>query len=272
MNSGSDSRYLMENDDESRRLDLKTDVKTVKEQALWAGIKPGMRVLDVGCGIGKTTMALHDLVQPGGSAVGLDFSEERIAYAERVGRREGLQFIHRDLILPLEDLGTFDFIWNRFVLEYFRLEAWPIVQNMAKVLKHGGVICLIDLDYNCMSHFEMPQRLEKTLRELIETLETKGNFDPYVGRKLYAYLYRLGFVNTDVRVGAHHLIYGDLGPVDRYNWSRKMDVAGKKINFDFHRYELGYEEFMEEFMAFFSDPGRFTYTPLISVRGEKGSP
>ena len=33
----------MENDEETLRLDLKTDVKVVEQQALWAGIKPGLR-------------------------------------------------------------------------------------------------------------------------------------------------------------------------------------------------------------------------------------
>jgi hypothetical protein len=35
--------YLMESDEETLRLDMKTDGKTVEYQALWAGIKPGMR-------------------------------------------------------------------------------------------------------------------------------------------------------------------------------------------------------------------------------------
>ncbi len=48
--------YLMESDEETLRLDLKTDAKTVEKQALWAGIKPGMRVADLGFGSGKTTL------------------------------------------------------------------------------------------------------------------------------------------------------------------------------------------------------------------------
>ena len=58
--------YLMESDEETRRLDLKTDTDTIKRQALWAGIKPGMRVADLGFGSGKTTHTLNTLLQPGG--------------------------------------------------------------------------------------------------------------------------------------------------------------------------------------------------------------
>ena len=36
--------YLMESDEESLRLDMKTDPRDVESQARWAGIEPGMRV------------------------------------------------------------------------------------------------------------------------------------------------------------------------------------------------------------------------------------
>ena len=108
MSSRSEFRYLMENNEESLRLDLKTDLKIVEEQAAWAGRRPGMRVLDVGCGIGKTTAGLYDLVQPGGTAIGIDSSEERIRYAETLRANEELQFVCRDFTLPLDDLGEFD--------------------------------------------------------------------------------------------------------------------------------------------------------------------
>jgi SAM-dependent methyltransferase len=262
----------MENDEESLRLDLKTKREIVEEQARFTGVKPGMRGLDIGCGSGKTTSVLHALVQPGGKAMGIDISESRVCYARDNYGREGIDFVCRDMRDPLDDLGEFDFLWIRFVLEYYRVEAWSMVEHVTKALKPGGILCLIDLDYNLMTHFEMPERLEKTTQELIETAQIKANFDPYVGRKLYSYLYKLGFTDIKVRVDAHHLIYGTLDPVDAYNWTKKMEIAGTRLNFDFHRYASGYVGFVEEFKTFFNDPGRFTYTPIISVRGRKSSP
>jgi SAM-dependent methyltransferase len=39
-----------------------------------AGLRPGMRVLDLGCGAGDVTFAAAELVGPSGSVVGLDHS------------------------------------------------------------------------------------------------------------------------------------------------------------------------------------------------------
>ena len=48
-------QYIMESEDEAIRLDIKTDPQKVRKQAIWAGIRPGWRIADLGCGAGKTT-------------------------------------------------------------------------------------------------------------------------------------------------------------------------------------------------------------------------
>ena len=75
--------YIMENEEEAYRLEKKTDPEDLRRQARWCGIRPGQRLLDLGCGPGKTTAILYDLIQPGGSIVGLDASPERIAHAKK---------------------------------------------------------------------------------------------------------------------------------------------------------------------------------------------
>ena len=100
-----ESKYIMESDDESFRLDIKVDPELIRRQARWAGIKPGMRVADLGCGPGNIAAILHDMVQPGGSVVGVDGSSERLDYARNKYGREGIEFVSHDLAAPFEDLG-----------------------------------------------------------------------------------------------------------------------------------------------------------------------
>jgi len=248
---------------------LKTDSKVVLKQAKWAGLTPGMRVADLGCGPGITTSLLHQLTQPNGQTVGVDFSESRYQFALENYQAEGIKFYCRDISKPLEDLGIFDFIWVRFVLEYYRENSFEIIKNIINILKPGGILCLIDLDYNCLNHYGIPKRLDRTVRKIIKEVEIKANFDPYVGRKLYSYLYDLRFTDIVVDVSAHHNIYGSLDQKDEYNWIKKVELAPKIINYQFDEYTHGYQEFIKEFHDSFSDPRRFTYTPLIACKGIK---
>jgi SAM-dependent methyltransferase len=261
----------MESEEEAVRLDMKTDPEVVKKQALWAGLKPGMRVADLGCGSGKTSYHLNLLANPGGETIGVDISTQRIGFAKEHYVDDGLTFVLGDIRESLAELGQFDFLWIRFVLEYYRSSSFDILKAVIDLLKPGGILCLIDLDYNCLTHHGIPDRLNTTIRTLIEKAEELDDFDPYAGRKLYTYLYDLGLVNIDVCLSAHHLIFGELRHTDLFNFSKKVDAAKKKDNSLFGQYPGGYEEFVAEFNTSFPNPRRFTYTPVICTRGYKSA-
>ena len=260
------TNYLMENEREAIRLEVKTDPDRISEQALWAGVEPGMRIADIGCGIGKTTFIINELVQPGGEAVGVDFSDSRIALAKRKYRSPTISYEVRDVRGDLRDLGKFDFIWVRFFLEYFLRESFNIVKNLTGILKKGGILCLIDLDCNCMNFHGASPQLALTLARVMEALQEHGNFDPFVGRKLYSYLYDLRYRNIWVDVSSHHVTYGELGDRDALNWLTKVEIVASKGYVDLSEFG-GVRGFYKEFRKFLDDPRRFIYSPLVMCRG-----
>jgi SAM-dependent methyltransferase len=260
----------MENLEEVLRLEIKTDPEAVRKQAHWCGLKPGLRVLDAGCGPGKVTSILHEMIQPGGYIVGMDYSEERIHHAEKhYSRKAGIEFQVHDLREPLVGIDEFDLIWARFILEYNLEESRDIIQNLADCLNPGGYLCLLDLDQNCLNHYEMPPEMESTIFKIIKKLEQKYNFDPYVGRKLYSYLYDLGFEDIEVDLIAHHLIYGKAKGEDAFNWRKKMEVVSMKTKALFKNYPRNYAGFDKDFTEYFNNPRRFIYTPMILCKGRK---
>ena len=261
--------YLMESEAESIRMEMKTRLADIEKQARWAGVRPGMRIADMGCGPGKTTRILYDMAQPGGQVAGIDFSGKRISRARKKHSGDGLSFYCRDIQSDLTLLGKFDLIWVRFVLEYYRSTAFDIVRRLSDLLNPGGILCLIDLDQNCMNHYDAPPRLATTIRGLMNHLSENRDFDPEAGRKLYSYLYDMNFEDIDVHIEPHHLIYGEIGDIDYFNWEMKIVVAGKDSGYDFSEYPGGFEEFRAEFTKFFRNPRRFTYTPLICCKGTK---
>jgi SAM-dependent methyltransferase len=263
-------QYLMENPEEAVRLDVKTDPDAVRKQAQLLGIGPGARVLDAGCGSGKTTAILHELIQPGGSIIGVDFAQDRISFAKQFYEiDDSIEFRLLDLREPLKDLGQFDFIWIRFVLEYYLEGSVDIIRNLSQCLKPEGLLCLLDLDYNCLSHYSLRPEMELTLQKLVQRMIKKYNFDPFVGRKLYAYLYDLNFRDIEVDLIPHHLIYGKLKSSDDFNWIKKVQMASVKATDIFESYPGGYEGFFSDFNAFFHDERRFTYTPMIICKGRR---
>lgn len=261
--------YLMENSEEAIRLEVKTDPGRVREEARWCGIGAGQSVLDAGCGPGKTSSILLEMVQPGGSVLGVDYSPERIAYADRhYGRGADLRFELHDLRdLPDRYSGRFDIVWARFVLEYNRAEGLQIVRNLKECLKPGGTLCLIDLDHNCLGHFELPAGMQEVMEAVMRRVDEEFNFDTYAGRRLYAHLYDAEFGDIGVEVRAHHLIYGKVRDEELFNWTKKMEVAVRRLPGMFGGYPGGAAAFDRDFRAFFQDPRRFTYTPVVMAKG-----
>jgi len=261
----------MESDEEITRLEIKTDPEAVRRQARWCGVGPGLRVMDVGCGPGKTTDILSRMIQPQGEILGVDYSEARIAYAkDRYRHVPNMDFLVGDLRDPLEGVGQFDLIWVRFVLEYNRAESESIVRNLTSCLKPGGCLCLIDLDYNSMTYYPSLAGTAEIMQALVDCLEEEFNFDPFAGRKLYSYLYDLDFREIQVEMTAHHLIYGDnMKDEERFNWAKKFEVSLQKMPDIFDSYPGGVEAFQADVSRFFRDPRRFAYTPLILCKGRK---
>ncbi len=269
-NSTHSTEYLMESEEENIRLEIKTDPKALRKQALWCGVKPGMRILDAGCGPGITTSLLYDMIQPGGSIVGVDFSETRIAYAkENYGGKNGIEFSLHDLRESMEKYGQFDLIWVRFVLEYYRKGALDIVRNLKKCVKPGGTLCLLDLDYNCLNHYELPPQIAKILPIIMNYIDERYNFDTFVGRKLYSFLYDNQFKKIDMDLTAHNLIFGEVNDKDRFNWNKKIEMGARKAEKLLNSYPGGYQQFSRDSNKFLIDPRRFTYTPLLLCKGIK---
>ncbi len=80
-----------------------------------AAARPGERVLDVGCGCGRTTAALQRLT--GASALGVDVSAPMVARA-REQIQPGLEFVEGDASrLPFP--ATYDLVFSRFGVMFF---------------------------------------------------------------------------------------------------------------------------------------------------------
>src|SRR5262245_2900465 len=75
-----------------------------------AGLQPGMRVLDVGCGVGDVSFLAATFVGPGGSVLGVDRAAQPIEFARQRARAAGLEHVafREGDLLTLELEPSFD--------------------------------------------------------------------------------------------------------------------------------------------------------------------
>jgi len=122
----------------------------------FAGIRPGMHVIDLGCGAGTSTIQIAQSLGPQGRVVGVELNEN--LYSEAVVRYEELSASHRktmaevDFVMKdarensLNNVGTdFDFATTFLFWHYINgSEYVKVIGNISKILKQNGSVAGIE--------------------------------------------------------------------------------------------------------------------------------
>ncbi|HWD51850.1 MAG TPA: methyltransferase domain-containing protein [Acidimicrobiales bacterium] len=155
-------------------------------------LRPGMSLLDVGCGPGTITVDLATRLAPG-RVVGLDASAEVLAEARTIAvdGPSGLTFAVGDVFnLDYED-GAFDVVHCHQVLQHLGDPVAALVE-MKRVCRPGGLVAARDGDYPAMIAYPPFAELERSLEAYrAATLANGAQCD--AGRKLLGWAHRAGF-------------------------------------------------------------------------------
>jgi SAM-dependent methyltransferase len=110
-----------------------------------AGLRPGERVLDVGCGCGATTLEAARRVTPEGSALGVDIAAPLLEVARQRAVAAGIdniEFVHDDAQLhPFPD-AVFDVVISRFGVMFFD-DAEAAFTNLGRAVRSGGRLVVV---------------------------------------------------------------------------------------------------------------------------------
>ena len=133
------------------------------------GLKPGMRVADIGCGIGGPLVAIAKAT--GASITGINFNAYQIRRGEERVRRARLSdtcgLLYADFMdVPLED-GTFDAMYS-FEAVCHAPNNGLLFRELYRLLKPGGEVAIVDwcltdaFDGKDGQHEDIRARIERT--------------------------------------------------------------------------------------------------------------
>jgi SAM-dependent methyltransferase len=140
-----------------------------------AGLREGMRVLDVGSGVGDVALLCSELVGPEGEVVGTDIAEVAVARAQQRVRNMGLDRIsfRRGDPAELSFDRPFDAVVGRYVLQ-FMPDPGRSLGKIARHLRPAGIAVFHELDWDGARSMPRSSTYDQACIWLSRTIEAAG--------------------------------------------------------------------------------------------------
>jgi SAM-dependent methyltransferase len=178
-------------------------------------IKPGMRLLDVGCGPGTITMDLAERVGTAGRVTALERTESALGLARAEAQRRGttnVEFVVGNVqALDLDD-GSYDVVHAHQVLQHVD-DPVQALREMARVCTPGGTVAVRESDFGGFTWFPAVPELDRWLDVYLRVARS-NDAEPEAGRRLLGWAHEAGL--SDVTAGSSTWCFA--APEDRAWW------------------------------------------------------
>lgn len=167
-----------------------------------AGVGPGMRVLDVGSGVGDVALLAANLVGGAGEVVGVD----RVSAALDAARTRAAARSVRNVSFRDGDPAEmsferpFDAIIGRYVLQ-FQSDPAAMLRKLASHVRPGGLIVFHEIDHGGVGSFPPAPTYDRCCRWIIETLRSHRT-ETRMGTKLHSTFVAAGLPVPAMRLEA----------------------------------------------------------------------
>ncbi|MFE0644006.1 class I SAM-dependent methyltransferase [Streptomyces sp. NPDC058877] len=160
---------------------------------LLPSLRPGMDLLDVGCGPGTITADLAPLVAPG-RVTAVDAAAGVLEQARAVATERGVENIEFTVAdvhsLDFPD-DSFDVVHAHQVLQHVG-DPVRALREMRRVCRPGGIVAARDSDYGAFAWFPEHPSLDEWL-DLYHRVAGANGGEPDAGRRLFSWARRAGF-------------------------------------------------------------------------------
>ena len=200
---------------------------------LLPSLRPGLDLLDVGCGPGTITVDLAARVAPG-RVVGLDVAAAPLGEARALAERSGtaVTFVQGDVYALAEDDDSFDVVHAHQVLQHLT-DPVAALREMARVCRPGGVLAVRDVDYGAFVTFPADPGLDRWL-EIYYAVARRNEAEPDAGRRLLSWAHAAGL--RDVVATTSSWCYSS--PAEREWWGNSW--AGRATSSAFAEQAVAY--------------------------------
>jgi SAM-dependent methyltransferase len=191
-----------------------------------AGLCSGMRVAEVGCGIGLTARWMSMQVSPDGSVAGVDSSPEQLHIGEKGAAEAGtrnLLFREGNAYETGLPRDSFDLVYSRFLLCHLADPARAL-EEMSSLLKRGGILVCEDHDDGGI-FTEPATNAYKRLVEISDAVNRSHGLDSYIGLRLPRLFFEVGFSQPEAKVNQIALLRG----VEKRFWELTLREATPAI-------------------------------------------
>lgn len=230
-------------------------------------LKPGLTVLDVGCGSGAITRGIAEAVGATGRVLGIDPSEDLIGRAHRnADDLPQLRFQQAD-IFTFDTGERYDLITCARVLQWLAQPEEALVR-MKRLLKPGGVLAILDYNHEKISWTpEPPEAMQKFYRAFLQWRQDAG-FDNAIADHTEAMLHRIGFepVQVEPQFEISRRSEPSFGVKARI-WSEVADIRGPQLVRDGYLTEDERKEAIVAYDDWVLNTGESMQLYLLAVEG-----
>lgn len=192
-------------------------------------LKPGIRVLDMGCGSGAITRSIAEKVGPAGYVLGVDPNENLIEQArQNSDNRPGLAFEQGD-VYTFTIAERFDVVSCARTLQWLAQPKEALL-NMKRLVKPGGYVSILDFNHEKLAWTPEPPTAMRLFYDAFLKWRQDAGFDNAIADHLKELMQEIGFQN--VRVEAQHEVTRredlDFAVVSRL-WSEVAELRGPQL-------------------------------------------
>jgi ubiquinone/menaquinone biosynthesis C-methylase UbiE len=200
---------------------------------LLPSLRPGLDLLDVGCGPGTITVDLAERVAPG-RVLAVDLSADPLDEARVLARRRGVpvEFAVGDVYALDVGDDSFDVVHAHQVLQHLT-DPVAALREMTRACRAGGVVAVRDVDYATFTWFPADEGLDQWL-DLYHRVARHNGAEPDAGRRLLAWAHAAGL--RDVAATTSSWCYAS--PAEREWWGSSW--AGRATASSFAEQALAY--------------------------------